>query len=117
MSEQLWEIERLVVGKSLEEIETIILNHHGFCVTCHAPFVKGNIQSDSHIQGENVKITPDGRWIYFHCSTGYWPRPPMFTVADLQKRPKTPTCGYDSALWKVLQAIRIRDAKLRRGTA
>ena len=72
---------------TLQEIETGLIQKDARCITCGQPFNIGDIRCYPHEGGIKVKGYKDKQWVYMHCRN----------------------CGYDNALWKLLQQIKRRE--------
>lgn len=64
---------------SLSQIERIV-KQRGLTCSCGTPISECSIHCYPHDGGIPVSGFPDKQWVYFHC----------------------PKCGYDWALWKLL---------------
>lgn len=69
---------------TLGEIDHVIISNGGKCVSCHTPLRWGSIEAYPHMGGVDIEGNGKVRklWVYFKCG-----------------------CGYQSALWKVLERL------------
>lgn len=73
---------------TLEEIKSVIDRYHPLCY-CGNILIGDCIQTYLHPAGIEVEGWPGKQWVYFHCDK----------------------CGYDWALWKLLNRILNRSTR------
>lgn len=78
--------------KTLEEIEALLIEKGAECRWCGYKFRNGDIRTYKHPGGIKVKDYKEKQWVYMHCQN----------------------CGYDWALWKLLNQIKAKDEGVER---